>query len=165
MSPTSYYRSLAELENCSEFKEFLRREFPQAASEFPAGVSRRRWLQLMGASLVLSGVVGCRLEKDSLLPFAARPANRIPGKPKHFNTTIEVAGQSHALRATSYDGRPTKLDGNPGHAAAGGSSTARAQAAVLELYDPDRGQSPRETSGPTAYTLNRRKFAPTSRGR
>ncbi len=46
-----YFRSLADLENTPEFEQFLQREFPQAAAEFPEGVSRRRWIQLMGASL------------------------------------------------------------------------------------------------------------------
>ncbi len=151
MSPKSYYRSLAELENSKGFEEFLHREFPQAASEFPAGMSRRRWLQLMGASIALSGVAGCRIEEESILPFAARPANRVPGEAQHFNTTIEIAGQSHALRATSYDGRPTKLDGNPSYGNTGGASTTDAQAMVLELYDPDRGHTPRETTGRSSY--------------
>ena len=42
-----YWRSLNELDQTPEFRQFLEREFPQAASEFPSGVSRRRWLQLM----------------------------------------------------------------------------------------------------------------------
>ena len=57
----TYWRSLEELRFTPKFEEFLHREFPQAASEFPEGISRRRWLQLMGASLSFAGVAGCRL--------------------------------------------------------------------------------------------------------
>ena len=39
-----YYRSMGELQSTPEFEEFLHREFPQAASEFPEGVSRRKWM-------------------------------------------------------------------------------------------------------------------------
>ena len=142
MSSKTWYRSLAELENSTEFLELMHREFPKAASEFPKGVSRRRWLQLMGASLILGGAAGCRFEQDTLAPAATRPANRIPGKPKFYNTSFEIAGVAQALRATSYDGRPIKLDGNPDYAAVGGASTSYAQGTTLELYDPDRGRTP-----------------------
>ncbi len=53
-----YWRSLDELQSTDAFQEFLAREFPQAASEFPEGVSRRRWLQLMSASFALAGAAG-----------------------------------------------------------------------------------------------------------
>ena len=142
MPTKTWYRSLAQLENSPEFLELMHREFPKAASEFPAGFSRRRWLQLMGASLIFGGTVGCRFEQETLAPFATRPANRIPGKPKYFNTTFEIAGVPQALRVTSYDGRPIKVDGNPDHPSSGGASTSFAQATALELYDPDRGRTP-----------------------
>ena len=38
-----YFRSIDELQKTPEFEQFLTREFPQAASEFPEGVSRRRF--------------------------------------------------------------------------------------------------------------------------
>ena len=142
MTTKTWYRSLAQLENSPEFLELMHREFPKAASEFPAGFSRRRWLQLMGASLIFGGTVGCRFEQETLAPFATRPANRIPGKPKYFNTTFEIAGIPQALRVTSYDGRPIKVDGNPDHPSSAGASTSFAQATALELYDPDRGRTP-----------------------
>ena len=150
MSKT-WYRSLRELENTAEFQEMLHREFPEAASEFPKGLSRRRWLQIMGSSLALAGVSGCRFEAETLAPFATRPANRIPGKTQQFNTTVEIAGQARALRATSYDGRPIKLDGNPDHLSSGGASDSYTQATILDLYDPDRGQTPIESTGGSKF--------------
>ena len=56
------------------------------------GLSRRRWLQLMGASLALAGAGGCRWEKTELLPFAKRPPGRTPGKvensPRRWNWAV-----------------------------------------------------------------------------
>ncbi len=40
------------------------------------------------------------------------------------------------------DGRPVKLEGNPGHPASGGSTDAFTQGQLLNLYDPDRSQEP-----------------------
>jgi molybdopterin-containing oxidoreductase family iron-sulfur binding subunit len=153
-----YFRSVADLNQTPEFQEFLHREFPQAASEFPEGVSRRRWLKLMGASLALGGMAGCRYNREEIAAFVVRPEGRVPGIPNYFATSFQWAGQVHNLLATSMDGRPIKLDGNPAHPiflnseptspgqfrdnnaekfrSAG--STAIAQAAVLSLYDPDR---------------------------
>ncbi|HCK40685.1 MAG TPA: hypothetical protein DHW22_03530, partial [Planctomycetaceae bacterium] len=72
----TYWRSLDELQQTAEFRDFLHREFPVAASEFPEGLTRRRWMQLMGASLALGGLTGCRWEEEKIAPFAMRPENR-----------------------------------------------------------------------------------------
>jgi len=136
----AYWRSLEELENTPEFVEFLHREFPQAASEFPTGMSRRRWLQLMGASLAMAGVAGCRWEKETIAPFVTRPANRIPGVPQKFATSLEIGGAIRPLIVTSYDGRPIKVEGHREHPSSFGGTDSFSQAALLNLYDPDRSR-------------------------
>ncbi|MFN4907277.1 MAG: TAT-variant-translocated molybdopterin oxidoreductase, partial [Planctomycetota bacterium] len=152
-SRTRYFRSLDELQKTPEFQQFLDREFPQAASEFPEGVSRRRWLQLMGASLALGGLSGCRYNREEVAAFVMRPEGRIPGIPEHYATNFEWAGRVvHALVA-NVDGRPLKVDGNAEHPAyakfqpketAGNKKLASAgtdvytQGAILSLYDQDR---------------------------
>lgn len=149
-----YFRSIDELHQTPEFEQFLSREFPQAASEFPEGVSRRRWLQMMGASLALGGVAGCRYNREEVAAFVMRPEGRIPGVAEYFATNFEWAGRSvHALVA-SLEGRPVKVDGNADHPAYAKSqptefadnnkklrsagSDAFTQASILSLYDQDR---------------------------
>ena len=56
-----------------------------------------------------------------------------------YSTVIRVNGQARPIMAKTYDGRPIKLDGNPDHPLVRGRSDARTQAALLDLYDPDRG--------------------------
>ncbi len=104
------------------------------------GLSRRRWLQLMGASLALAGVTGCRWEKREIRPFAKRPADRTPGEFQRFATTMDMAGSALGLLVTCVDGRPIKVEGNPKHPSSLGATNAFAQAAILELYDPDRSK-------------------------
>jgi MoCo/4Fe-4S cofactor protein with predicted Tat translocation signal len=134
-----YWQSLGELQNMPEFEEMLHREFPEAASEFPEGVSRRRWLQLMGASFALAGVTGCRYQQDKLVALSARPVDRVPGKPQKYATSIELAGGVRHLLMTCFDGRPLKVEGNADHPAGQRGTDAWAQACILGLYDPDRG--------------------------
>ncbi len=107
------------------------------------GLSRRRWMQLMGASLALGGTVGCRYEEEKIAPFSFRPANRIPGIPQKFASVMDFCGVAQPVLAICYDGRPVKIDGNPDHPmTGGGASTAFTQARILELYDPDRLRGP-----------------------
>jgi len=148
-----YFRSLDELQQTPEFEQFLSREFPQAASEFPEGVSRRRWLQVMGASLALGGVAGCRYNREEIAAFVVRPEGRVEGVTQQFATNFEWAGRVvHAL-VTSREGRPLKVDGNADHPAYANSqpsdyaenkklrsagADAFTQASILSLYDQDR---------------------------
>ena len=149
-----YWRSLSELEGTPEFDQFLHREFPQAASEFPEGVSRRRWLKLMSASLALGGAAGCRYGPDQIASFVVRPANTNPGIAKYYATNFQLAGRAVHAMITNYEGRPLKVDGNVNHplmlatepndlktvgkrfASAG--TDVFTQACILGLYDPDR---------------------------
>jgi MoCo/4Fe-4S cofactor protein with predicted Tat translocation signal len=148
-----YWRSLNELDQTPEFQQFVEREFPQAASEFPSGVSRRRWLQLMSASIALGGAAGCHYGTERFAPDINRPENTIYGLPKRFATNFELAGRAVNLLITNLDGRPIKVEGNPDHPlmrstepndltdkprlkSAG--TDLYSQACILGLYDPDR---------------------------
>ena len=137
---TTYWRSLAELSDAPEFRAFLESEFPEAVD--PGGISRRRWLQIMGASFALAGVGGCYSEPQRILPFAKRPEGRTPGQPQRYATAQDIAGNATGLLVTCVDGRPVKVEGNPSHPLSLGATTLLAQAAVLELYDPDRSRRP-----------------------
>src|ERR1700746_2929417 len=54
-----YWRSLEELAGSPAFQEALHREFPKGASEWLDTVSRRGFLQGLGASLRLGGITRC----------------------------------------------------------------------------------------------------------
>jgi len=153
----THWRSTAELENTPDFEAFLEAEFPEAAD--PDGLNRRRWLQLMGASFALAGLAGCKGEDVKAFPFVKRPVDRTPGKPQRFATAMELGGSAVGLMVTSIDGRPIKVEGNPGHPQSLGASSALAQASILELYDPDRSRfvvDPEGKKGDRSYFF---KFA------
>ncbi|WP_010587455.1 TAT-variant-translocated molybdopterin oxidoreductase [Schlesneria paludicola] len=159
----TYWRSLGELAATPEFTEFLHREFPVAASEFPQSMSRRRWLQLMGASLAMAGISGC-WQKETLAPFAARPENRIPGVPQRFATSLEMSGYARPVIVTAYDGRPIKIEGHVDHPASMGGTDSFTQAALLHLYDPDRSRDPQQYEGSEWFTRTWDDFVEYSKG-
>jgi molybdopterin-containing oxidoreductase family iron-sulfur binding subunit len=138
-----YWRSLEELADSQAFQEFVQREFPQQASEWHDAVSRRRFLQLMGASLALAGLAACSRQPDEkIVPYARAPREAIvPGQPLYFATTMTLGGLALGVLAKSAMGRPIKIEGNPHHPASLGATDTFAQAAVLTLYDPDRTQA------------------------
>ncbi len=139
-----YWRSLAEHADTPEFRERCRDEFPGAAAETPDPFSRRGFLKLMGASVALAGMAGCRWPRENIVPHAHRPEGVVPGKARRFASTIEIGGVAQGLLVTSSDGRPIKIEGNPLHPVGGGAADAMAQASILELYDPDRSRHPVE---------------------
>jgi len=136
-----YWRSLEELAAAPEFDAMLHREFPRFAAEWPAGVSRRNFLQLAGASLGLAGLTACtRQPIEKLVPYVKLPEQLLPGKPLQFATAMPLSGYATGLLVESHEGRPTKVEGNPEHPASLGSTDAVTQASILGLYDPDRSQ-------------------------
>src|SRR2546426_1325767 len=58
----SYWRSIEELADAPEFREFVEREFPQQAEEWNDPLERRTFLKLMGASMALAGLSGCAFQ-------------------------------------------------------------------------------------------------------
>jgi MoCo/4Fe-4S cofactor protein with predicted Tat translocation signal len=147
------WRSVADYENSPEFLERLAKEFPSGAKELEVkpGMERRKFLELIGSSMALAGVMstGCiRRPKEFIYPENNRPENALPGVPKFYSTTALVGPSVLGLSVTSTDGRPTKIDGNSRHPMNNpipnsnmGSSNAFVQAEILNLYDSDRGQT------------------------
>ncbi|HVZ93573.1 MAG TPA: TAT-variant-translocated molybdopterin oxidoreductase, partial [Phycisphaerales bacterium] len=140
-SGKTYWRSLDDLAQSKPFKDFLDREFPAYASELLDG-TRRHFLKIMGASLALAGaatIPGCRRPDHKILAYNQDPETIVPGKPLYYATAMPLPGGScEGLLAETYEGRPTKLEGNPLHSVNLGRSTTRSQASILEMYDPDR---------------------------
>ena len=137
-----YWRSLGELEDSPESRAFREREFPEGASEAPDAVSRRTLLQLLGATVGAAGLgAACRRPEEHIVPYVEAPEQIVPGVPRYYATTMPNGTSAYGLVVESHEGRPTKLEGNELHPASLGSSSARVQAAVLDLYDPDRSQT------------------------
>ncbi|MEW6741662.1 MAG: TAT-variant-translocated molybdopterin oxidoreductase [Planctomycetota bacterium] len=136
-----YWRSLDELAGRPEFRALLEREFGAVEPDLLSSASRREFLKLLGASLALVGLTSCRWPEEVIVPFASHPEGRTPGIPVRYATAWDISGAATGLLATSFDGRPIKVDGNPSHAQSRGGSNVQIQASLLELYDPDRSRS------------------------
>lgn len=142
-----YWRSLEEIAETDEFKQFVEDEFPDRSSLLQ--LDRRDFLKFMGASLALAGLTGCRfLPQDKIVPYVKAPEELVPGKPLMYATAMPYAGYGVGLLVESHLGRPTKIEGNPLHPANRGATgenlgatDAIMQASLLDLYDPERSQN------------------------
>ncbi len=145
-----FWSSIEELSDDPAFRAWVEIEYP-AAAEF-APTARRDFLKLMGASFALAGLTGC--EKSpfvAALPYVDQPEDVSPGVPRYYATAVTFDGYAQPVIATTYSGRPTKLDGNPEHPVTQGRSDVFMQAAVLQLYDPDRAQGPTHGGEPVTW--------------
>ncbi|ACY14950.1 TAT-variant-translocated molybdopterin oxidoreductase [Haliangium ochraceum] len=153
-TPT-YWRSLeafeARLDTDADLRARVESEFPEQAADLMDPLSRRRFMQLMGASMALAGVAtsaGCqRWEREEIVPLSTRPEGYVPGEARYYATTLEIGGVGEGVLVQTYDGRPIKVEGNPMHPFGTGATTTFAQASVLSLYDPDRSMRVRNREG------------------
>ena len=138
-----YWRSVGELNDTPEFRGWLEREFPAGAAEMEGdGLSRRNFMQLMGASLALAGfgLSGCRRPEAYLVPYSKSVEWTIPGKNVYFATNMPRRRGAMPLIAATTEGRPVKLEGNGLHPLSNGATDPIAQCSLLDLYDPDRSR-------------------------
>jgi Fe-S-cluster-containing dehydrogenase component len=84
---------------------------------------------------------GCRRPEAYVVPYTKSVEWLIPGKAVLYTTSMPGVSGGLPLIATTYEGRPTKLEGNPLVPSGNGGTDLFAQAAVLDLYDPDRART------------------------
>jgi MoCo/4Fe-4S cofactor protein with predicted Tat translocation signal len=138
-SGRAYWRSLDQLAESEEFRDYLEHEFPAGADTWADPVGRRQFLQVMGASLAFAGFTACTRQPDEkIVPYVDAPEQTIPGKPLYYASAFPIFGYGQGVIVESHEGRPTKIEGNPKHPASLGATSVFSQANVLDLYDPDR---------------------------
>ena len=120
---------------------FIRERFP-AAADLLHTPDRRQFMRLMAASLALSGLAGCDDDtSDELVPPVTQAEGAAPGAVLTYASSALVDGFANGVLVKTRDGRPIKIEGNPGHPWSQGGTDVFGQASVLGLYDPFRSQS------------------------
>jgi Fe-S-cluster-containing dehydrogenase component/anaerobic selenocysteine-containing dehydrogenase len=106
----------------------------------PGAITRRRALGWMAASAALASA-GCTPPREKIEPWVRMPEARGATDPLYFASAVLREGHAMGVLVGTQQGRPTKIEGNPAHPSSLGATDVFAQAAVLQLWDPDRSQS------------------------
>lgn len=136
----NYWKSLGELARNEEYEKFVEREFPENATELTDEVSRRSFLKVMGASIALAGFAACRRPVQKILPYTEMPEEVLPGDPLYYASALPFQDALEGIVIENHVGRPVKIEGNKLHPASNGNTNIFGQAAMLNMYDPDRSR-------------------------
>lgn len=147
---SGYWQSLEEFYKDPSFQDTLNTEFmssPLRDNEDDDGAlhdgwQRRDFLKLMGASLALSATSCIRRPVQKIIPYNTQPEEITFGVPNFYTSTYFDGSEALGLLVKTREGRPIKIEGNPSFPLNKGGVSVRAQASLLNLYDPERLQGP-----------------------
>ena len=129
----TYWRSLEEKMNSKDMESFIINEFPAGTVEVAETMTRKKFLSLMGASMAMAGLVGCRKPVQKILPYVNAPEDIVPGIPNYYATTMSMGLNAYGIIVESHEGRPTHIEGNNNHPESKGSVNSFVQASILAV--------------------------------
>src|SRR3546814_12172304 len=87
-----------------------------------AAMNRRDFLRYAAASMALGGIAACsRPPAETIVPMRMGPEQLGVGQPEFYASAVSIDGYANGVLVESHEGRPTKIEGNPHHAASPGS--------------------------------------------
>jgi molybdopterin-containing oxidoreductase family iron-sulfur binding subunit len=119
----------------------LKRPALQTTPSDSLSIGRRAFLKIMAASAALASAACSGPPQEKIVPYVQMPELMTLGQPLFYATAFMRRGLAHGVLVESNMGRPTKVEGNRDHPASLGATDVFAQAAVLQLWDPDRSQT------------------------
>ena len=118
-----------------EFSESVQKLIDRGSN---AGLNRRSFLTLMGASLAMAAANCHRRPVEKILPYVQRPEGHVPGIPTYYATSYVHSEGVLPILVKTREGKPIKVQGNPEHPLTQGAMSADGFATIWDLYDPDR---------------------------
>ncbi|MCU0647793.1 MAG: molybdopterin-dependent oxidoreductase, partial [Gemmatimonadaceae bacterium] len=113
-----------------------------------AGVKRRDFLKILGATGASTAVVGCSSEQvGKLIPYVSNPDQTVAGESNFYASTCRECATGCGVLVKVSDGRPIKIDGNPDHPLSKGAICSTGLSALQGLYNPDRYRGPMMRQG------------------
>ena len=139
-----YWKGIEELESAPEFMQSAFAEFMPVKesheSSDATSAPRRDFLKLMGFGVAAATLASCETPVRKAIPYLNKPEEIDPAISNFYASTYFNGADYNAVLVKARDGRPIKLEGNPESPITRGGLSARAQAAVLSLYDGGRLQ-------------------------
>ena len=135
-----------QLENSPEYRSNTDNEVGAPVSdnlENPRLESNRRdFLKYLGFGVTAATIASCDIPVRKAIPYVSKPDTIVPGVATYFASTFAQSGDYVPILVKTREGRPIKIEGNSMSPITGGGTTARAQAAILGMYDTSRFDGP-----------------------
>jgi molybdopterin-containing oxidoreductase family iron-sulfur binding subunit len=138
------------------WKEFLGAEangglVQLSRTKLTSGVTRRKFLEVLGYSSMALAMSGCRAPQQKIVPYLRQPVEFTPGVASWFASVCGGCSAGCGTLVKVRDGRPIKLEGNPDQPQSQGGLCALAHGQIFGLYDPDRLRQPLIGSQPATW--------------
>jgi len=115
--------------------------------------NRRDFLKYLGFSLGAATIAAaCETPVRRAIPYVVKPDAIVPGVATYYASTFLNGGDWLPILVKTREGRPIKIEGNKMSSMTKGGTSARAQAAVLDLYDVARYRNPGSVGADGAIT-------------
>ncbi len=101
-------------------------------------MKRRDFFKIVTTSGAAAAVAGCQQSAERILPLVVPNEQIVPGVATYFATVCRECPAGCGVLARNRDGRVVKLEGNPDHPVNQGALCVRGQAALQQVYHPDR---------------------------
>jgi anaerobic selenocysteine-containing dehydrogenase/Fe-S-cluster-containing dehydrogenase component len=112
------------------------------AGEGLVQISRRRFLQVLGATSAVGAAACANPARQEILPYVKGDPEQIPGVAVWYSSTCTECTAGCGVRVRTREGRAVKVEGNPNSPVNKGSLCALGQSALQSLYDSDRIRQP-----------------------
>jgi len=150
MEQNKNWQSFGELNKSEAYNKEVNNEFSEElpvvedhSGFLQSKAPRRDFLKYLGFSTAAAAAAAsCEMPIKKAIPFANKPEDIVPGISDYYATTYVQDGDVVSVIAKVRDGRPIKLEGNTLSPITAGGTSARVQAAVLDLYDTARLRFP-----------------------
>ena len=112
-------------------------------------MDRRTFLQLSSLTAASAALAGCKSANEKIIPYLIPPDEGVtPGIANYYASSCRSCPAGCGILVRVSEGRAKKIEGNPAHPVNRGKLCARGQAALQELYHPDRIPQPLKRTGP-----------------
>ncbi len=115
------------------------------------GISRRRFLELLGYTTAAITLTSCVAPEQKIIPYLKQPPELTPGVANWYASTCGGCSAGCGTLVKVRDGRPIKLEGNPEHPLNKGGLCPVAHSLVFGLYDSERLQQPLIGDAPATW--------------
>ncbi len=112
-------------------------------------MDRRSFMKLGGTAVAAGLTGGCGQVTQKIIPYVIPPDDDInPVEGWYYFTTCRMCNAGCGIMVRTIEGRAKKVEGNLNHPVNRGGVCARGQAAVQQLYHPERLRQPLMRTGP-----------------